>query len=374
MRRYKPGAEVKSDEVYVLDPKELRVGDIILTTDLSAETELIKITTGGSFSHAAICTEVGHMVEANTAGLSDPGSVRRLSTMRIVASDPKFIRVLRLKRTVEDRAAVAAKAAGFAEWAISKEYWWEGVKSFLRRGIPENEKESFFCSHLVADAYNRGGRDLLPGTSPEKVGPGDFLTSEYLDDMTTSVLGIEAEKVVRSYQPKLEEGLHQQVEIVQQQRLLKDLRLPIIAARYKKKMPRAYWDVMVLLAQTRDPELNEMVTATIKEMANGFRAGWAAHSLTEEKIDGLRQLLQSGMIAGGELLAELRFNRRQKHVVEADILKRQRDVEENKRMHAATGLGALKAHLDFSIEYLNLMKGQDKLLAKQVALLEEFGA
>jgi hypothetical protein len=43
-------------------------------------------------------------------------------------------------------------------------------------------------------------------------------------------------------------------------------------------------------------------------------------------------------------------------------------------MHVATGLGALKAHLDFSIEYLNLMKGQDKLLAKQIALLEEFGA
>jgi uncharacterized protein YycO len=306
MRRYKPGAEVKRDELYVLNPKELSVGDIVLTTDpLSAESELINICTGGSFSHAAICTEVGHLVEANTSGLNDPGSVRRLSTMRIVATDPKFIRVLRLKRSVENHKRKAAKAAGFAEWAISAEYWWDGVRAFLRRGIPENEKDRFFCSHLVADAYKRAGCDLLRHTAPEKVGPDDLMTSGLLDEVTTSVIAIESEKIVMSYLPKPEESLHQQIEISHQQRLLKDIRLPLIAARYRKKLPRTYWDVMLLLVQTRDSELDGMVTGTIQATARGFRAGWAEFALTEEKIEALRRILESGMLSGGEVQAEL---------------------------------------------------------------------
>jgi uncharacterized protein YycO len=375
VRRYKPGAEVKRDELYVLNPEELRVGDIVLTTDpSSAESELIKISTGGSFSHTAICTEVGHLVEANTSGLSDPGSVRRLSTMRIVATDPQFMRVLRLKRSVEGHKSKAAKAAGFAEWAISSEYWWEGVRAFLRRDIPENEKKSFFCSHLVADAYKRAGCDLLQYTAPEKVGPGDIMTSGLLDDVTTSVLGVESEKVVMSYLPKPEESLHQQVEIFYQQRLLKDPRLPSIAARHREELPRVYWDVMLLLVRTRDAELDRMVTGTIQAMAHGFRAGWTAFALTEEKIGALRQLLELGMLSGGELQAELSISHRQKHIIEADIRKRTEDVAQNRIIYTHAKLAAFKVHLDFSIEYLEFMKGQDQFLAKQIALLEECAA
>jgi hypothetical protein len=47
MRVYKDGAKVASDEMYILDPASIRVGDIILSTDpFSADSELIKIATG----------------------------------------------------------------------------------------------------------------------------------------------------------------------------------------------------------------------------------------------------------------------------------------------------------------------------------------
>ena len=158
----------KIGQVYVLDPSALEVGDIVLSTDpTDTVSRLIRLSTGGKYSHAAICTRVGLLMEATTTNNWE-GGVRRSSIMRIVAGDPASLRILRLRQEIPNRDTIAKKAAATAEWMLDRFYWRTGVfwflpYKYLTNKIPANERQGFFCSHLVAEMYKRAELDYFLG-------------------------------------------------------------------------------------------------------------------------------------------------------------------------------------------------------------------
>jgi hypothetical protein len=234
MRTYREGGPFAGPrELYFLDPASVHVGDIVLSTEpFSMDSELIKLASGGEYSHAAICTDIGMLVEANTAGKRDGGAVGRINILRIAVTEPKYVRVLRLRRDTLERQKIARKAAVFAEWMISRKYWWDGVKKFIGSKIPSNEEGAFFCSHLVSEAYRLAGCDLLPGTEPEKTAPGAFVDSKVLHDVTTQALRIDSEDFLRKRLPNPDESLHLDIEVKSWQALLESPELKRIAKKH----------------------------------------------------------------------------------------------------------------------------------------------
>jgi hypothetical protein len=121
MRSNKAGKKTETDQVYVINPLALEIGDIVLSaanpTDLASR--LIRMSTRGNYCHAAICTRVGLLMEAKATN-DGSGGVRRSSIIRIVADDPVSLRVLRLRQDVPKREVIASGAAARAEWMLHR--------------------------------------------------------------------------------------------------------------------------------------------------------------------------------------------------------------------------------------------------------------
>ena len=294
MRSNKAGKKTETDQVYVINPLALEIGDIVLSaanpTDLASR--LIRMSTRGNYCHAAICTRVGLLMEAKATN-DGSGGVRRSSIIRIVADDPVSLRVLRLRQDVPKRQVIASGAAARAEWMLHRLYWTGGVLSFLPSRligkISPNKRQAFFCSHLVAAMYRHAELDLLPGVAPELTAPSAFLNSDKLEDVTDQVLRVQNEAIARANAPKDDESPHTRIEQAVNQRMLSDPAVLAIIAKYRQPRPSGYFDLLTFLAKTRDPKLDKIMAAGVDEVATGFRREWSSYGNSEDSVRAAEQ-------------------------------------------------------------------------------------
>jgi cell wall-associated NlpC family hydrolase len=157
---------------------DLRPGDILLEASGGAKAGTIGFFTGSDYSHAAIYTGNGQLVEAIGSG------VRQTSVTNYLNDDAiQRVMVLRVPGLSE---ADEARLAAFAERQVGKSYNtdgaaalpgrdWVKVQTFGLvdpRAIAGNaERPDYYCSELVTAAYQSIGRPLFQSMEQS---PGDL--------------------------------------------------------------------------------------------------------------------------------------------------------------------------------------------------------
>lgn len=172
------------DKLYRFDIDSLLPGDVILTTNRrSLISAVIRKVTKSNFSHAAICSDPPILIEAIGPG------VCRVSAARLAFMGLSNVAVYRIDK--EHKAvypATAAKAAIIASNKLLCGYYLKGAISTRIKAFNSEERNRFFCSHLIAASYKEAGLDLLPDKSPDFVTPGDLCHTPYLADVSQEVL------------------------------------------------------------------------------------------------------------------------------------------------------------------------------------------
>lgn len=141
---------------YIINYKELILGDIILDREDSDESRKIRRITNADYSHARIY--VGDTVmEANGFG------VQSVNPQRIIYESPDDVVVLRCENA---SSQALFQASCYARSEFAKEY-----------GVSKLENTQY-CFRLVAEAYNYAGIKIVD--NPLKCSANDFLQSPYL--------------------------------------------------------------------------------------------------------------------------------------------------------------------------------------------------
>jgi hypothetical protein len=357
MRVHKGGTAAGLGKVYVLDPARMEIGDIVLNTDpRSRLSHLARLRKGGDYSHAAIYTRTGLMMEAGYSKNS-VGGVRRASTMRVLAENSAYLRVLRLRRSVRTRRTIAEKAAAGAEWMMDRPYWMEGARSLLVRitsgKIPPNPDAAFFCSHLVAAMYKRAGLDLLPGIPPQRTVPSAFLRSPKLVDVTGKVITAEDAEMARAYAPKKDHSPHIQIEQKVNQQILSDPSVVQIVRRYRKRRPPGYHDLLNILEETRDQKLDLIAASGVEKIADGFRNAWNGSESGHDPFRRFKELFLSGTLPTAKIQALVRVLRRVRLILGQHVKERENDVRKiAERARTVGRLETFERLLSFSRELL----------------------
>lgn len=169
--------------VYLPDVSALRAGDIILTRHREGAAGAVKSSTaiaqvtGGSFSHALICTSPPTLIEA----LPD-GGVVTVSLGRSFAHDRASVRVLRYRN-----ADVAADAASHAQLELGRGYSMaKALLSVSAVDAPASDR-GVFCSALVAQAFSDAGAPEFKAVPPHRTTPATLERLEGLHDVTDQV-------------------------------------------------------------------------------------------------------------------------------------------------------------------------------------------
>jgi uncharacterized protein YycO len=181
----------RNSAMHQFDVSRLAAGDVVLSTRPFAFTlgalksPGIRAVTWSDWSHAAIVSTSGHLVEAVSNG------VLRLSIAGTLIEEDQNVEVLRLKPQYGGPSA-ANVAAAFAEAQVSHKY--ASLQALMHsvlaiRWITRGPKEhAHFCSHLVAQSYESAGVPILPPRPSEKITPGHLKNSDVFSKITDEVL------------------------------------------------------------------------------------------------------------------------------------------------------------------------------------------
>ena len=177
--------------MHQFDVSRLAAGDVVLSTrpfafTLGALKSLgIRAVTWSDWSHAAIVSTSGHLVEAVGNG------VLRLSIAGALIEGDQNIEVLRLKPQYGGPSAAEA-AAKFAEAQVSHKYasFQALVHSVLAiRFIASGPKEhEHFCSQLVAQSYESVGVPIHLLRCSDRITPAHLKNSDAFSKITDGVL------------------------------------------------------------------------------------------------------------------------------------------------------------------------------------------
>ncbi len=165
---------------------ELKSGDILLSTGSSGTSAAIRIGTGSRYSHAALYVGDGQVIEAVGSGVSKKGLEQATSDDTVVS----------VYRRIQMSDAQAIQVARYANEQIGKKYDHAGAVGSSSGGVPgmvlgvflspivpagiaaadlyntKNPEARFFCSELVALAFERAGVPLGSGsasTTPQDI-------------------------------------------------------------------------------------------------------------------------------------------------------------------------------------------------------------
>jgi hypothetical protein len=226
-----------------------------------------------------------------------------------------------------------------------------------------------------AAMYREAKLELLPGIAPELTAPSAFLSSDKLEDATGKVIRVENEAIARANAPKDDESPHTRLEQEVNQRILSDPAVLAIVAKYRQPRPSGYFDLLVFLAKTRDPELDRIMAAGVKEVARGFNREWNRYGNSEGSVREAEESLHSAMLTPAEVEAKLSNLESLRVILRDDIKCRRKDVEENRKIaEEAAGLETFAKRLLFSQQYLAFMCGQLGLLEHETRLLSNYVA
>lgn len=171
--------EADAGEICALDPSKMKVGDIVLLSGRGVASWAIRMGTASDFSHAALLTQPGMLLEAQ------PEGVRRRSPWGTYAIRREWICVLRPTFSVDtnERGLSLSQCAETRYgWAYSKvraigSPWPTAANS-------AGWLDGTFCSELVARAFADYGVDLLPEVKCAEITPGKLTESKLLSNVT----------------------------------------------------------------------------------------------------------------------------------------------------------------------------------------------
>ncbi len=165
--------------------KDLKAGDVLLSTGTSTAAAVIMAGTGSIYTHAALYVGNGRVVEAVGKG------VREVS-LEDYLKDTGSAMVVRVPGLGDaDREGIAA----FARRQVGKAYNMEGAIASARPdalkwiGSQATERSSYYCSQLVTTAYKSVGKDLFHTIDQT---PGDLAeraTSNFLRSVKMEATG-----------------------------------------------------------------------------------------------------------------------------------------------------------------------------------------
>lgn len=159
--------------MFVLLTGAIQVNDVVLSSDNGWLRAAIRGLTKSDFSHAAIVTRPGMLLEATLSG------VQRRSVAGIKAGKREWLKVLRpvpssqgqvLSEVIEELFAHPYDHLG----ALGSK--WHFLSLAGRRGT--------FCSKLIAVGFTKVGRPLFPDLAPSDITPGMLARSSEFIDVT----------------------------------------------------------------------------------------------------------------------------------------------------------------------------------------------
>lgn len=332
--------------IHMFKHEESLTGDIILNTNPNGIVSIgIRKATKSPISHAAICTSPGFFIEADGHG------VHRFLLDVMCVQDLGSVHYLRLKEEVPNSIAIATKAGQKAERYLARGYWTYGaLASITPLNIASNGK--FFCSHLVAQAYQEAGIDLFNGKSPTKIVPGDFLLSEKFTDITGSMLL--PPTIPQRWQPirPMEERGKQNVHV-------KDIALQqsvnqLIANVFRSvglSPPDDMDDVVQRLCTIQDRTIRTSVDARVTEIIRREYTPKVVASVfqTANSVYDAPAILRAAIKKGWSrenISAALSLQKRRKSQLDAIVAERSRRLEILRRVYEQTSLQTCLAMAD----------------------------
>lgn len=165
--------------IYALDPAQLQINDVILTSQRGGVSAFIRTVTGSNFSHAAIVTRPGALIEAVTRGV-----VRR-SLVGVWTSRREWICVLRPPPNTPLFSANQLPLSRVAEEGFANPYSLLGAVGTKLTWLRRLRGQGYFCSELVAAAFAKCGYPVAVG-APHTVNPEVLKSAGRLKDVTAS--------------------------------------------------------------------------------------------------------------------------------------------------------------------------------------------
>ncbi len=173
--------------VHKVDVELLRAGDVLLTRSPGQPaSELIQKVTGSLFSHAILILDPPYAIESTRYG------VVRFQIDRLVFNNSSNGLLLR-SRSQNDGCFNIDSLLLFAEGRVSTPYASTEVLLSLFRSLPRVERGTYFCSHLVAEAYAQAGFGLIDELTPERVTPAALAKSPLFEHIETFTYPVSTE-------------------------------------------------------------------------------------------------------------------------------------------------------------------------------------
>lgn len=167
-----------------IDCSKLVRGDIVLTTSLAWESDVIRRVTDSDISHAMLCVTSNSVMDSTGEG------VQARNPQKLFYDDQCAIYVLRLKTPLPDKALKQiieyVRGEHGAEYSMK-----EAIRSVTGpRGVGSQKQ---FCSRLVARAFSAAGVKLVENES--FCTPEQLKTSPLLKTIDGAVVHISDEEV-----------------------------------------------------------------------------------------------------------------------------------------------------------------------------------
>ena len=358
---------------FAIRSSDLRPGDIILSFNPDSKfSALISALTHSPFSHAFICTRPPECVESSDFG------VARFVLDRFLIRDRAHIRVLRLKVHTA-RQDQSAKAADFAAGQVSRRYADKDVFTAPFPFLPTFQRGRFFCSQLVAEAYDRAGIALVPGRSSDKVSPGAIAQSPELEDITVACVCVATSADRLRFTGFLDQDSlpSPHTEEVERKQKIVDAVSPLL--RKHKISADTYDDILGALAlgfDGRKPWVPELDS----EFASAFKLSGLIEILPKSIpaddpnffIDlDVRYLLSSNLLSP-EYQGVLRPHYEQILAVrDASIADMQQQADVSAKMFEISGLESVRLNLALLAAALAVLKRQRESVAGALEMLNE---
>ncbi|CAN0520164.1 unnamed protein product, partial [Ectocarpus sp. 12 AP-2014] len=141
--------------LYIIPFSELEKGDILLTSENTATSKVVRKTTGSDFSHAILNVGSGSYIH------SDSNGVHSGNLQRLLFDASENVTVLRVKCDQEK----IHQACVFARSKIGTTYSIRSAVNAKLKAIKKENENRQFCSRLVAQAYEYAGVKLVDDAS-----------------------------------------------------------------------------------------------------------------------------------------------------------------------------------------------------------------
>lgn len=143
---------------------------------------LIRWQTRSQYSHSALLTDNGEVIEA-TMRPFPRGSVARVAGLNAQHAEGTKVDIFESLAAHDEM-----KSDKWLEQQIGKRYDYRSVFRFMTR-VPADENQAYYCSELVFGYFQAGDLNLLERIEAHNVRPCDLAYSPFLRLVETVVLG-----------------------------------------------------------------------------------------------------------------------------------------------------------------------------------------